>query len=128
MTEDSRYDGLLTDEIVRRAMRQLSALNEDVSNPGPYHKKKWLSSWEARLDDVVEDVTVIRNRFRKAQTGHFCRRTSSGSAAMKGSRTTSTTTAPSSAACARARTRTICGRARICAGSRTSLCSSLTAP
>ena len=63
-----RYDGMLTDEILGRAMSELRAVEEDFATPSESQTAGWLAECEQRLSNALDDLAVVRDRFRKAQT------------------------------------------------------------
>lgn len=65
-TESVRTDGLLTEEIVARAMAELGEIKRELLDGTG--EDAWLRECEARLDNALSDLAVVRDRFRKAQT------------------------------------------------------------
>ena len=66
MFETTLTDGLLTDELVGRAISELSEIRQELLDGSGDHA--WLVACEQRLDNALRDLTVTRDRFRKAQT------------------------------------------------------------
>jgi hypothetical protein len=64
----TRYDGLLTDEVLGRAINELSSIHGDLTTTGdPSLDHAWLVECERRVTNALEDITHVRDCFRKAQ-------------------------------------------------------------
>lgn len=68
MTAATRYDGLLTDEILSRALNELGAIHHEMTASGEEYGHAWLVECERRIGNAVEDIAYVRDCFRKAQT------------------------------------------------------------
>lgn len=62
-----RYEGLLTDEVLSRAMNELQSVADDLAVTSYEHGHAWLVECERRVDNALEDVTYVRDAFRRAQ-------------------------------------------------------------
>jgi hypothetical protein len=66
VSESPRTDGLLTEAIVSRAIAELDEIKRELLDGTG--EGAWLRESEARLNNALSDLAVVRDRFRKAQT------------------------------------------------------------
>lgn len=63
--ETPATDGLLTEEILSRAMNEIEEVRRGLFEGNG--RDEWLAECGDRLDNALRDVSVARQRFHKAQ-------------------------------------------------------------
>jgi hypothetical protein len=66
MKEGRETEGMLTDELLARAMAELEEVRSELARGD--NRDEWLRECELRLDNAKRDVGVALARFRKART------------------------------------------------------------
>lgn len=64
--ESHLTDGLLTEELLGRAMSELEEVKRGLDDG--FGESEWLRECKGRLDNALRDVFVARDRFERART------------------------------------------------------------